>query len=604
MSIDHVVLDFDGTCTQVPGIEKAYLTAYLAIFQAKMAVAADQLWEPALADIRARSPEAGWRLNGGEPSAPAAADPFILAGEAATAILKTLGNSKALDGTIHREAYKSAEALWRAEAESVFAELQDLGVALHIVSNSSTVLIEKRLNELLGTNNGRRDFVQTHGDARKFAVQELTPGAPIPDALSRLFNGLPVEQAMEGLTRPVKLRRGTFFEKLCSIWGGDPVAPERTLFCGDVWELDLAMPAALGFQVHLVTRGAPYVTYDYERTAAERLGTVSTDLTGLLERVRSARTPRAPRNSGLSAALSTPEPGESAMDCPWAGIARVLVERASARRSLRPELEALAPELCRSLAKDARPTGCSQLWGRSVNFDEHVRAIIVNPAILRALNDIAGLDGHDLINHAGLTHTYGYLFSVLETSFGWKRARWVDGQIERGLALPAGTLGPQHVGGAFLANVTYFLGQIAFRNRPVELALLDRFAAEASPSLHRLPYGALSFRRLEEKVEVPATDGRRRMVQINTDFVELPVRPTSPGASSHLLIYSVVDPDEGGARLITCFPVGADFVESAFDAGDLGASKPIRALYNAHIEGLPGPAPLGARAAAPPATSP
>jgi hypothetical protein len=385
-------------------------------------------------------------------------------------------------------------------------------------------------------------------------------------------------------------------ETLYSVWGDDPKAPEATLFCGDIWELDLAMPAALGFQTHLITRGAPpYATHDYELKAANKLGTVSTDLNGLLERVRAARQPRARMSPKLATVLSAPVHGEVAADRPWAGIARLLVEGASARRSMRPELEALAPELCASLVHDARPSGCAQLWGRSVNFDEHAWGIIVDPAILRGLNEIAGIEGHGLINHAGLTHTYGYLFSLLSTPFGFKRARWVDGQIERGFSLLEGTLGPRPMGGGFLANVTYFIGRIAFRDRPVELALLDRFAAEAAPSLGDLAYDGFSIRRLEETAEVPAADGRMRVVQLNTDFVELPTRPANPGESTHLLIYSVVDPDEGGARLITCFPVGADFVESAFKAELLGAQKPIRALYNARVEGLPGPAPSGAR---------
>ncbi len=600
MTIDHVVLDFDGTCTQVPALEKEYLAAYLEIFQAKMEVDAGALWKPALAGVSAASPERGWRLNGGEPSAPAAADPFILAGEAAFDILKDNfkgpdGKPRTLDGTIHSLADARPKTQWRVEAKAVFASLQDLGVTLHIVSNSSTAKINGHLDELLGTNNRCRDYVKTHGGARKFSITELTHPARVPGWVRRRFNSLPADVTMDDLNRAVKLRRGAFMETLYSVWGDDSTAPERTLFCGDIWELDLAMPAALGFQTHLVTRAPPYATYKYERSAAERLGTVSDDLNGLLERVRSARAPRAPRNPRIVTELTTPQAGEAAMDQPWAGIARLLVERASARRSLRPELTALAPELCEKLVKDARPTGCAELWGRSVNFDEHAWGIIVDPAILRALNEIAGLEGRGLINHAGLTHTYGYLFSLLSTPFGWKRARWIDGQIERGFSLLEGTLGPRPMGGGFLANVTYFIGRIAFRDRPVELALLDRFAAEAAPSLGCLAYDGLSIRRLEEEAKVPAADGQMRVVRLNTDFVALPVQPTSPGESTHLLVYSVVDPDEGGARLITCFPVGADFVESAFKAEVLGASKPIRALYNAHVEGLPGPTPAGSR---------
>ena len=139
------------------------------------------------------------------------------------------------------------------------------------------------------------------------------------------------------------------------------------------------------------------------------------------------------------------------------------------------------------------------------------------------------------------------------------KTRWVDGQIERGFALPEGTLGLQPGGGAFLANVTYFTGRIAFRDRPVELAMLDRFAAEAAPSLGCFSYNELSIRRLEETVEVPAADGRIRVMHVNTDFVELSI----PQTSSHLLIDSVVDPDEGGApHPGSVFPAPAQGIEA------------------------------------------
>jgi hypothetical protein len=55
--------------------------------------------------------------------------------------------------------------------------------------------------------------------------------------------------------------------------------------------LDLAMPAQLGCRVHLITRAAPYDTYDYERHAVQRLGSlggISDDLRGVLARLTSS----------------------------------------------------------------------------------------------------------------------------------------------------------------------------------------------------------------------------------------------------------------------------------------------------------------------------
>jgi hypothetical protein len=51
-----------------------------------------------------------------------------------------------------------------------------------------------------------------------------------------------------------------------------------------VWELDLALPAAMGGHIHLIERASPFDTYDFEKqlTLAHR-GKVSKDLLGLKE---------------------------------------------------------------------------------------------------------------------------------------------------------------------------------------------------------------------------------------------------------------------------------------------------------------------------------
>ena len=72
---------------------------------------------------------------------------------------------------------------------------------------------------------------------------------------------------------------------LGKVWRGDAAnGPRTTLVCGDIWELDLALPDALGCAVHLIERGAPYSTYAYELDAMTqaRRGSSSGDLNGLL----------------------------------------------------------------------------------------------------------------------------------------------------------------------------------------------------------------------------------------------------------------------------------------------------------------------------------
>jgi hypothetical protein len=265
--------------------------------------------------------------------------------------------------------------------------------------------------------------------------------------------------------------------------------------------------------------------------------------------------------------------GETAEDCPWAGAARALAAGETWDRAL--------PEFRERLEADARLEGLKAAWGRSLNYDELARGVIVEPAILDALGAMLGVAGReDRVVHAGMEHTYGYLFSVLRTPFGFKRARWVRGELEAGFGLPAGTLGPAPAEGSLFANVTYFAGRVAFRG---ELTLPAESVAAATVLY---PYEELAVARLEEAVSSP------RPVRLRTDLVAFPHPPAAADANSHLLVYSVHD---GGPKLITAFPVNRAFVARVLDPSGLGADKPVATRYNAYVEGLTGNASIGER---------
>ena len=93
------------------------------------------------------------------------------------------------------------------------------------------------------------------------------------------------EALLAGLKRPIYLRRGAYFEAIYSAFRGDLNLLTSAIFCGDIWEMDLAMPAALGAKVHLLSRAAPFDTYAYEMQALATCGNrgnTSADLSGLL----------------------------------------------------------------------------------------------------------------------------------------------------------------------------------------------------------------------------------------------------------------------------------------------------------------------------------
>lgn len=291
MALRYVVLDFDGTCTQIELVHAGFLTSYCAILEdangcARGALA--QAWDAAIAQIRAASPGAGWTLFGAPSTAPAAADPYILASEA-SALLERQRAIRQVPADAYPRAYAANPAPWRPEVPKVLAGLVHRGLKVGFISNSERFAIQTRLTDLLATRRELRGQIVVHGDAAKYKLAELPVGATGPGAAHRAeFEKLDGAVRAEGSTRPIYLRRGSYFEALCGLWqdlGAGGYAIAETIVCGDIWELDLAMPKALGAHVHLIRRAAPFETYPYELAHLASPDDASWDLLGLVEHV-------------------------------------------------------------------------------------------------------------------------------------------------------------------------------------------------------------------------------------------------------------------------------------------------------------------------------
>ena len=255
---------------------------------------------------------------------------------------------------------------------------------------------------------------------------------------------------------------------------------------------------------------------------------------------------------------------ETALDCPWAGVARTAL--GSSIEALPVLLRARSPSVWASLARDASNPALGRLWADSRNFDENAHATIVDSKILAALGARTHLDGDAEVVHAGVTHTYGYLFSTLRTPYGYKRARWVDGEIERGLGVQRGLLGPMPSAGTLLANVTCALAKIAITPLP------EGACASAASSLREAILPATKAR-LEESVQ---TDNG--IVTLRTDWVAYSER-------RGLFVYSVKDAH--GARLITAFSADTAAWNALIAPEKLGDDQPVVARWNAVVRGVP-----------------
>jgi hypothetical protein len=206
--------------------------------------------------------------------------------------------------------------------------------------------------------------------------------------------------------------------------------------------------------------------------------------------------------------------------------------------------------------------------------------------VINALTDIAGVESPKefLSNrshvNAGVEHTYGYLFSNLKTPFGYKRARWVEPDIEKGLGLSPGTLGPNPKTGSLFGNVTALLTKFAYFGDGLDTPSLLLKSKQVSSELLALDPSTFQITRLEESVTtiVPFS--------IRTDLIDFK-NQTGTSKNSVLLVYSIHWPKTKTTLVYTGFPVEKSFAEKALSPQNLGSDKPIKVRYNAWISESP-----------------
>ncbi len=288
------------------------------------------------------------------------------------------------------------------------------------------------------------------------------------------------------------------------------------------------------------------------------------------------------------------------LDC----ISREIVANAASKRITKDAFRAQAPFLSEQIEEDA-DSSLLDYWGLSLNFDENVRATIVDPKILTAIGSLCKRQiRFGRAYHAGLMHTYGYLLSTLETPYGLKRDRWMKATIENGFKLPRHTLGAEPNAGTLLQNLTYFLGRLVFRDSESRLRQLNSAASEVAPCLRTYAYESLHIARIVENCTVStssmstssmstssmststASTGGKRRVSLFTDLVKFLPRTRTQRSSSSLLLYSVSDPKQGGTRFVTAFRIGPKIVSELLAADRFGRRVSIRPCYNAYVPGF------------------
>lgn len=281
MAIQCVVLDFDGTFTDVEAEAGPFSGAFQQDVQDLVGRDITKDWERLTRLVADKPAEFGWEY-GGQIVAPANADPYVRATCVSQLLFSEMGILKDAETrsvvlqAIYQKSYKLTRTAFRPDAAHVLRSILGAGLPVFVVTNAHTGTVQKKLKDL-GFDEGPKLAVL--GEARKFVI---TPAAE-KDAR---FEALPEAHRLASLPeRPVHPRRGKYFDALKDVWARSGAAPESTLVCGDIFELDLLMPSLLGMHVHMVARpDAP----PHEKTAVEALGAKGAwtqELAGVLGRL-------------------------------------------------------------------------------------------------------------------------------------------------------------------------------------------------------------------------------------------------------------------------------------------------------------------------------
>lgn len=266
-----IVLDFDGTFTDVEKEGAAFTAGYKAVLAELLGRDIGALW--AAEEEKTKDPNAGWAV-GGAVVAPANCDPYIRCTCIASyvcerlCILPTLEVREMLLQPIYNYCYKKYTiSAPRPEAARVLQALaSNPNLEVRVVTNSETETVSQKIKALTpGVT------VPVIGSAKKYSVV----AGSVP--------GVPESQSVASAKRPLLLQRGNYHKILKELWAGNGIKPEHTLVCGDIFELDLALPMALGTRGHLLARDNAHA---FERDALAfygARGSSSADLDGLVD---------------------------------------------------------------------------------------------------------------------------------------------------------------------------------------------------------------------------------------------------------------------------------------------------------------------------------
>ena len=245
-----LVLDFDGTLTDAEKEGLPFRVGYLEDLATVVGAPLEEV--RALADdfeeaiLRDRA-TFGWIFHG-HIVAPASVDPYLRIMPVARQVMDHYGvlkderlRERLLDGILYRYNYPKSAMHFRDGALEVLQALRTLDTV--IISNSATAPVQGKIRALAATGGDPEalDWLvdRVYGLGKKYVVDPA-------------FEAVPEALEIPDLHRPVLLRRPHYHRRITEQLAQRGEGWEDLCVVGDIFELDLALPLALGARVGLM----------------------------------------------------------------------------------------------------------------------------------------------------------------------------------------------------------------------------------------------------------------------------------------------------------------------------------------------------------------
>ncbi len=246
-----IVLDFDGTITDAEAEGAPFRAAYLDDLAMLAGLGREEVEAMAVdieAAVAANAADEGWIWDGAI-VAPATVDPYLRMMPVARRILDHAGaftepteRARLLEGVLYKHNYRLTRLAFRPGAAEVLPALAAAGAV--VVTNSHTEAVQEKIRALAAVAAAPAPLLAlaagVRGRTRKYQIDPS-------------WDAVPPSLTLPGLARPVLLRRRAYCEALDAVRaaGGGPWSD--LVVGGDIFELDLCLPLALGARIVLVT---------------------------------------------------------------------------------------------------------------------------------------------------------------------------------------------------------------------------------------------------------------------------------------------------------------------------------------------------------------